>query len=270
MAYDTTLLTAMVEEEETHDGFRSIKLSGEPYAAAIVAAVGENYHRFTGRSRPTLEDLVAKIDEKVTLLFGGENMVGASALVAREGTLFRSSRSGPSGPVRLGILPKGKRSKGYVVDESRVLDVFSGWHTPTVQALVQQVRDGYPTLRNLTQERLNALPGEGQMGEDLTLAVFGQWRMPDCVSHDAIWLIGEYWPEEDICDRGVLLIRPEHGTSEHGSVYGRQLLQNRAIGEIVDFPPIPYGDAIALCDLSFDAASDVVFSRAFGAAEVPA
>src|SRR6266542_1936628 len=42
---------------------------------------------------------------------------------------------------------------------------------------------------------------------------------------------------------GVLLVRPELGVSEHGSVFGRQLG-----GEIVDAPVVPWREALRLVD----------------------
>lgn len=252
---DTNLLSGLVENEmESHTpGFRTIKLSGEPYANAMTNVVVENYNRITGRERPSLDELTAKIGEKITLLRTGENMLGSSILNAIEGKLFESSRGG------LGILPKGARSKGFKVDEARVVDVLDGYSTAQAQELTRSVRECYPELQNLTKERLEQLPGEGTETETLSLALLGEWRMPDSRAVDAIWLIGEYWPEDDICDRSVLLIRPEHGFSEHGSCYGRQLLQSRALGEIVGFPGISFRDAFALCDIDFDEASKAVF-----------
>ena len=251
---DTNLMNGIVEEKT--DFGTSFKLSGEPWANALTAAVVANYTRVTERPRPTEEDLVSKIGQKVTLVLAGENMLGSQGMTAREGTLFAGSKTG------LAILPKGKRSKGYVVDPKNVLDIFDGYNTLAAIGTTAEVRATYPNLRNLTPERLASLPGEGEMGDEITLslAVFGTWRMPWAVATDAIWLIGEYWPEHDICDRGVLLIRPEHGVSEHGSVYGQQLLRGN-VGVVVDFTPIPYGEAIALCDADFDEASAAVFGR---------
>lgn len=250
---DINLLSGLVESESHTPGFRTIKLSGEPYANAIVGAVAANYNRVSERSRPTYEDLYDKIGEKITLIRAGENMMGSGILNAIEGKLFEGSSG-------LGILPKGARSKGYRVDPDRVLDVLDGYCTDQARALTENVRSVYPDLRNLTRERLVQLPGEGE-GETLSLAVFGEWRMPDSRSADSIWLIGEYWPEDDICDRCVLLIRPEHGFSESGSVYGEQLLRSNAVGEIVDFEPLSFREAIGLCDLDFDEASRRVFKR---------
>lgn len=250
---DTTLLTSIVEaEEESHTpGVRTIKLSGEPYAAAIVGAVAANYHRITGKPKPTEEALEALIGEKVTLILGGENMLGSGMLVAREGRLFKSPRG-------LAILPKGKRSKGFMVDPERVLDVFEGWVTNVAEANVNAVRGMYPELRNLTQERLNHLP-QHPAHPHCTMALLG--RNPVFGGADCIWLIGEYWPDDDICETNVLLIRPEYGVSEHGSCYGQDLLRNRQLGEIIDFEPIPFGEAVKLCDLDFDEAFEHVIGQ---------
>ena len=260
---DTNLLSGLVEKTE-EDGYTegitvtTFKLSGEPYANAIVNAVVANYNRITEREQPTAEELLERVGEKVTLVRTGENMLGSSILNAIEGKLFESSR----GPGQLGILPKGARSKGFVVDPAKVIDIIPGYSTEQAQEYVASVRAYYPQLQNLTKERLLELPREGDGGETCALALLGEWRMPDSRSLDAIWLIGEYWPDEDICDRSVLLIRPEYGTSEHGSVYGDQLLRSNGIGEILDFEPIPYGAAIELCFVDFDVASKAIFDRA--------
>ena len=245
---DVTLLTSIVEEETYGaPGLRSFKLSGEPHAAAIVGAVTANYHRITGRERPDEQTLTDLIGEKVTLILGGENMLGSGMLVGREGRLFTGTRGG------VAILPKGKRSKGYVVDPKRVVDVLPGWDIAQAQANVAEVRSHYPVLRNLTQGHLNALPRESRY---CSIALLGQ--NPVFGGADCIWLIGEYWPEDDIVDTGVLLIRPEFGCSEHGSCYGQDLLRNRQLGMFAEFNPITFGDAIKLCDLDFDEAFERV------------
>lgn len=263
---DTNLLSGLVEkDEESHTpGFRVIKLSGEPYANAMTNIVVANYNRITGRPVPTVEDLQAKIGEKVTLVRSGANMIGASLLNAIEGKLFPSTR----GEGQIGILPKGARTKGYLVDPEKLVDLIDGYSTATAQQFAADVRAVYPELVNLTQERLEQLPGEGQGGDTLSLALLGEWRLPDSRAVDAIWLLGEYWKDEDICDQSVLLIRPEHGTSEHGSVFGQQLLGNRAIGEIVGFPGISFRDAIHMCDVDFNEASQAIFDLTSG--KVPA
>jgi len=249
---DLTLLSSIVETPRDRGipGVTTISLSGEPYAAAIVNVVAANYERLAGRQRPDEETLQSLIGKKVTLILGGENMLGSQMLVAREGRLFQGQRG-------LAVLPKGKRSKGYGVDPERVLDVFPGWCANVAEANVMAVRHCYPELINLTQERLQQLPRDS---DTCSLALLGTNRVFG--GADCIWLIGEYWPEDDICDTNVLLIRPQYGVSEHGSCYGRDLLSNRALGEIVGFEPISFGEAVALCDLDFDRAFDAVIWRA--------
>jgi hypothetical protein len=240
---DTTLLTAVVEErqQDSLPGMTVVKISGEPSAAAVVSAVAGNYSRISGHPKPTEEQLIGMIGERVTLIVLAENMLGAEAIVAREGRLFAGTR----GPVA--IMPKGARKKGYVVDSSKVLDVLPGYTPGTAQLRVDKVRDRFPRLRPFTQERLEELPQESSV---CSMALFGRspmWDAPDC-----IWLLGEYWPEDDICDCNVLLIRPEFAVSESGSCYGRELLANRALGEVVDFEPIPFGEAIMMCEIPYE------------------
>ena len=252
---DKTLFTSIVEEklEGSTYGITSFKLSGEPHASAIVNAVSGNYHRFSGRPRVDQETLEVMIGEKVTLVLGGESMMGGGLVIAREGKLFQGSQG-------VAILPKGKRTKGFRVDPGKVIDVFGGWCVDEVSEFVAEMRGAhYPKLRNLTQERLEELPGEDQGPSVCSLAVFGS--NPLFGATDCIWLIGEYWPEDDICDRNVLLIRPEFGTSESGSCYGRDLLRNRALGEIVGFEPISFAEAISLCNIDFDEALDRIVGR---------
>lgn len=256
----TNLLSGLVEnKDESQPGVIVIKLSGEPYANALTDVVAANYNRVTGRPKPSPEELYDFIGQKITLIRGGQNMLGGGILNAMEGKLFEGTRG-------MGILPKGARKKGYSIPYENVIDVIPGYDTAQAQELVASVRDYYPTLQNLTQERLEELPKEGQGDDLLRLALLGEWRMPDSRAVDCVWMIGEYWPEDDICDRSVLLIRPEHGTSESGSCYGRQLIGSRFLGEIVGFEPISFKEAVDLCFIDFDEACKVVFDRATVAA----
>lgn len=249
---DVTLLSSIDDGVVDGNGFRTIKITGEPYMAAMTSAIIANYERVTGRPRPGLEVLEALVGTKVTLIITGENAFGSGIAIAREGKLFIGASGG------LAILPKGARSKGYRVDPAKVLDVFAGYSAELAAETVALVRAQYPQLRNLTQERLEQLPRDSDV---CSLAVFGSnpmWGAPDC-----LWLIGEYWPEDDICDTNVLLIRPEFGTSESGSCYGRDLLRNQALGEVIGFEPIPFSQAIELCNDDFDYALAHVFHLPF-------
>lgn len=245
----TTLLTST---EETQDGMFVRLSSGGPHTRAILSAVRDRYNAITGRPRPTEEDLLEqfgqKSGQKVTLVIGGENMLGSGMIVAREGTIFRGSSG------NLCQLPKRARRNGYVIDFANLLDAIPGYSTAKAQELVNEVRSHFPTLRQLTPERLRELPSEDEQTDDdpLSLCCFGTHRLPDSKQSDAIYLASAYWPEDDIVDRGILLVRPEHGFSEHGSIWGQQLL--RDMGEVVGFEPISFKEGIDLCDLDFDEA----------------
>lgn len=243
---DTTLLSSMTERP---DGiFTVINVSGDPPAAAVVGAVIGNYHRFTGREKVAVEQLEPMIGQKVTLLLKSENMLGAEALVAREGRVFMGSRG-------LGILPKGARSKGYSIQQDRLIDFAPGWQAAWMKQLVAETAAHFPPLVALTQDRLRELPTNSAT---CSLAVFGSnpnWGAVDC-----IWLINEYLPEDDIVSN-VMLIRPEHAISEWGSCYGRELLNNRAIGAVRGFWPISVTEAMHLINVDFDEAMVQLFKR---------
>jgi hypothetical protein len=214
-----------------------LSVGGDPDAAAIVEAVIADYHRVTGRPPVTDEQFAGLVTHKVTLLRFGENLLGARAIVASPGTIFKGAR--------LGLLPKGKRRHGFAISADRILDVESGYAgVEVLRQRVAAVRATLPQLRELTMERLARLPTRGR---DCTLAVFGTWRLPHTTAPGAIWLLHSYLPG-DIAE-GVLLVRSEAGVSEHGSVLGRELL--RIGGEIVDAPRISLDEALGLVDADY-------------------
>lgn len=245
---DTDLLDAWEEKrDESNPGWVRITVGGSGHCKAIMNAVVAHYNELSGRERPTLEQLEASVGEKVTLVYSGENMLGAGLLKAREGRLFGGSNGGVS------ILPKGARRNGYRVNPDQVLDMLPGYATAKAREIVEDVRKHYPVLTEITTERLSQLPAyDGDRDQPITLCAFGTWRMPDGAATDSIQLIATYEKEDDICDGGVLLIRPEFGFSEHGSCYGTQI--TRDFGEVVGFKPISFKEAIELCDLPFDEA----------------
>jgi hypothetical protein len=245
---DTTLLTSIVEEHSTEGGFTVTRFTvgGEPWAAANVHAAVDEWPRVHGHLTNVDGLLGDKMGEKVTIVRTGENMMGSAMVVAQEGKLFQGSR-GPA------ILPKGARTKGYGIKPETVLAVIDGYRTDVAVAMCEAVTARLPKLVKLTQERLEALPAPAmsETGTDCTLAVFGTWRMPDGDCPGAIWLCGEYDKENDIVDGCVIYLRPEHGESEHGSVYGQQLLSGY-FGEVAGFQPIPFGEAVKLCNADYE------------------
>jgi hypothetical protein len=59
---------------------------------------------------------------------------------------------------------------------------------------------------------------------------------------------------------GVLLISPEYGDSEHGSVYGQDLM--RMGGEVVGFKGMSAGAAMQLTNEDFDKVTNEDFDKA--------
>ena len=244
-----TLLTSWEDqpvEEDLGDGFTVTRLTlsaGDPHTMAIFDAVVDRYNDVSGRVRPTEASIEAFEGQKVTLVQHGENMLGGGILAAEEGKIFHGTGGA------LGLLPKGKRSKGIRVRPDRVLDILPGYAAADAAEMVREVRAHFPQVRAFTQERLEALPYQS---DTLSVCLFGTYRMPDDDQSDAIYLLSGYYGQEDDIAEGIVLLRPSIGTSEHGSVYGRQLLHSHRMGEVLGFAPISYGEGFALCNLDFE------------------
>jgi hypothetical protein len=258
---DVTLLTGTVDTplESAVEGAQVFSMSSQPHANAIVNAVIGGWYEKTGRPEPDFESALGSyMDEKVTLVLHGSNMLGSTALLAREGRVFVGQRG-------IGVMPKGNRRNGYLVDPKHTLDLLPGYAAAEAKRLTDETRSQYPLLDKLTQERLEQLPPYEPSG-DIHLCVFGTWDTPEGRTTDAIWLIGAYNKESDIVDNSVLLIRPEYGVSESGSVYGEQLLRAN-VGVVVGmpggkgapFPGMKFRDAVSLTNLDYEEAAATVF-----------
>ncbi|MDP9403825.1 MAG: hypothetical protein M3P85_10990 [Actinomycetota bacterium] len=165
-------------------------------------------------------------------------MLDAGMILTEEGTLFNDG---------IALLPKGKRRNGHRLSADSVLDVIPGYDHASLAARVAAVRAQFPEVRELTSERVAALPVDSA---DCTLAVFGRWRMPDVVGTDAVWLLSGFLPDDEIVE-GVLFVRPDVGVSEHGSIYLADLLA--VGGEIVGAPVVSYAKALEMTDWDHDA-----------------
>jgi hypothetical protein len=245
MSKSVTLLSALVERQE--NGMVTFMANGEPHAAAIVHAVAGNWPRLAGRPEiDVMKTLYESIDKRVTLIGKGENFLGAPAIWAVEGRIF------PGSSGNLAILPKGSRKRGLRLRPSEIVDVLDGFDAGAAQALALQAKAALPELKPLTLERLQELPPiEFGVSPDATLAVFGSYRLPDAEATDCVWLLHSYDPEGIV--EGFLLIRPEHGVSEHGSVCSDVLLR-LPVGEVVGFEPISFAAGVELTDLDYDEA----------------
>jgi hypothetical protein len=222
--------------------------AGEPPTLAIVDAAIACYHEVTGRPHPTRGDLhaLARSQDRgapVTLLCEGENMFGAPFIQAVEGRLFLGLND------QLGLLAKGARTQGVAISADSILDLEVEYGaTQAMRTRVEAVRSTLPQLRELTRQDLLTLPMRASDPAPIALAVFGTWQSPDVLSPGAIWLLHSYDPDDDIAD-GVLLLRPEHGHSEHGSVPGRTLPGFG--GRILNPPTLTLETAMDLTDLPY-------------------
>jgi hypothetical protein len=246
-AHDVALMTSVTtsEAEPTTAGLTvtRIQIAGDPAERAIIDAAVASYPR-------RMIDFATLDGQKVTLLVAGQNMLGAPILLARPCTI----RSGGTA-----YLPKGSRTRGYRLQPERVLDWTAGYDGADVlRQRLDDVRQRFPQVRPLTKERLQKLPNRGST---CTLAVFGRHQlpgMPPCL--DAMWLLHSYINDGDIVE-GVLYTRPDAGISEHGSIYGSDLL--RVGGEIVDAPTVPLAEALEWTNRDHD---EVLAAMCVGAA----
>jgi hypothetical protein len=290
MSTSIILLSSIVEYRESLSDVADVVRfdpAGEPHARALVDAVVRHYHRLTGRPRVTLQALGALADSRISIAYTTRGMFGAPFIEARECTLMPSPiptsaasttradglASGNQEPVatRLALRPAGARSRMIALDAGDVLDVEPGYGTiDLLRERVELSRAGLPRLEALAQEDLLALPDynlelgdqsadDGHDDRDdeeepptmIRLAVMGTCRLPHVTSPAAIWLLHSYSPDDDIAE-GYLLINPSDGCSEHGSIYGRDIL--RFGGRIVlpdDLAqtPLTLTDAFVLGDL---------------------
>lgn len=223
----TVLLTSVTQRDVTNDADRrtfgggasviEIAAQGDPVLATTIRALEERYPR---RDPEELVGLAAD-GERVTLMCIGQNFLGAPIISAEEGKLFPTSHPG----CVAAYLPKGKRTKGLGLKPERVLDFVTGYGgVEALRGRLEEERARLPRLRPLTVERLRQLPEQApEEGARCTLAAFGRWALPYEETTTAVWLLHSYMAEDDIAE-GVLFVPPEIGTSEHGSVYGRDLL----------------------------------------------
>jgi hypothetical protein len=240
-----TILDGIVQERgpSATPGFSVIRitLGGERYANGLVDAVTAAYR--DERPAVTREQLEEMVNQKVALLRVSQGAYGAGSIQSIAGAIFQGQRG-------LAILPKGKRTQGLSLEASindgLLLAVATGYASEAkLAADVLEVRATLPEVAKLTTEHLAALP---KRGRSCSLAVFGTYpfvgerRIPG-----SIGLCYEYDPEDDIVEN-VMIIPPGHdAVSEHGSCYGRNLLE-MPVGVVVGFEPISFDEAIELTD----------------------
>ena len=142
----------------------------------------------------------------------------------------------------------------------------TGWQAstldqhPTVRAV--------PTLGQLRDEELQALPRYDTLAEayddaaptrtPIGLAAYGSWPVLGQLLVGAAWLLYAYDPDTDIAEGFLALPADSPGVSEHGSVYGADLLHRGQLGTL----PVPAGLTFEHCLQLEDLTLQVLTGRA--------
>ena len=241
---DSVVLTSVTERPEEADGAFAvvrIDVGGDPGEAATIRRVIDDYASVTGRAAPDAAAMCALADRQVSVLMHGANMLGAPLVTAECGRVFVTRAGHPA------LLPKGSRKNGIRLSEDKVLDIEDGYGSiAPLRERVRAVRGHYPSgFEPLTEERLRSLPRErsGTVG----LVLFG--TLPGFGVAGAIWLLTDYEPDDDIAN-GVLVVPPGAATSEHGSVWGRDLFGRYSV--VPSFRACTFGDAVGWCGIEHE------------------
>lgn len=251
--FEEIMSSIVVAEDDSNVGVsvQRFCLSGEVWAATVVDAVRENYHTMTGRDVITQDHLLALAGTKVTLLQAIDGVMGHVAIIARQGTLFVGSR-GPA------IRPKGAQKTGYSLGQANVLDMEIGYNkTEILRDRVTTVRAHFPQTEKLRQSDFDALPSRSNT---CSLAVFATAPMPDGKIFGALYLCHSYIRGDgaDIVEN-VMICPPGPWYSEHGSMYGKDLL--RIGGKVVGFEPISFKEALDMCDRPYGEVLDFILAK---------
>lgn len=241
------------DESEPRDAGNGIvtyrfRLGGEPHVRAYVASVVAQIGR---PDESVLKEAAAEC-RRVTLLLSR----APHRVEVREVRLFEGSRG-------LGMLPKGARSKGFVLHPQRVLAVYDGWgdkQREEALGLFQACANTVPVVRELTREDLAACfdpreaaqPGDPDFDPEYdaydlanTKAVvhfthpgfdYGDGPVPGCEFHITYSIPNEDNPDYSIYG-GMFFAPPgSYLVSEHGSFYEKDLLSFDA-GLVIAPPP---------------------------------
>ena len=206
-----------------------LSLTGEPSANTDIAARIAAY--------PSPDDLEERMDSltadaaSVTILRKATGTWGATIPVIQQGRLFR----GASGDV--GLLPTGKRTNGIRLRREDVLDIVPDTKPASVDELNRRWYDstGLPPTEPLTVEALRGASEENPIAVVWTHPGFGEGPTQGCV-----WYIDDYQEEDDIAN-GFCWVPDTSGLySEHGSVYGKDILKAGAL--VSGGPKVKFSD----------------------------
>lgn len=222
----TTALSGLNPQTRTTDNGVTVteySLTGDANRNVLVDTVAALFRDLP----PTLV-----YDEPVTILQYGRTVFGVPIIDVAEGRLF--PRDG-----YVAFLPKGARTRAFRLKTENILAVARGFRQgDRLQGHVDSYVNALPLAGPLTQEHLNALPSRGRT---CTLAAVGTSPFFDGPL-PGIWLLHSYLAEADIAE-GVFVVPDGYGAvTEHGSVYGRDLL--RRFAKVEGSISVPLSDAL--------------------------
>ena len=175
--------------------------------------------------------------QRVTIVRTADTILGGVSLIATDARWVGRHLAGG----QTGWQAKGQRTRAYRWTPNQL--VLPDWQAstldqhPTVRAV--------PTLGQLRDEELQALPRYDTLAEayddaaptrtPIGLAAYGSWPVLGQLLVGAAWLLYAYDPDTDIAEGFLALPADSPGVSEHGSVYGADLLHRGQLGTL----PVP-------------------------------
>ncbi|MCZ1012352.1 hypothetical protein [Streptomyces lydicus] len=235
----TVLMTAIDHSPEKSTGAAAVqRVSARPEQAALVDAVRTLYplHHATS-TRPPLKtsDLSEMHGQRVTMLFSNTgNLFNAPQLIAVQGRIVTHALT------PLGLIHKGRRTRGTEITESNLVDAVPGWGDTAVNELRTRLAKTHAlfpdTIAPLTAEVLDTIPPTNHSTDSppVTTVLLTSTQLPgEERVHGCLRLITDRTPNPgdnagDILNN-VLITPPSYLTSEHGSIHTSQLPRNTAV-----------------------------------------
>lgn len=235
----TLLVSGVRTEDETDEttspGFRVTHMELSTAKSAMVDIVWGNLER-SGVMK-TVDGNTFEEMQKVCVVSKGHNIFSGKTLTVQEGRIF------DAGNGRKGLLPKGRSTRGfYLSSHHRVIEGATVAELATHPAF-----HDFPDLKEPSVESF-----QGATPEKPVL-LYGTYTIMGDEVPGAVYVVQEYDTQNDIVDGFVWFPSDSPGgwTSEHGSVYGRDLLrQNMGVVSGEHSAPASLADWYSLTDLS--------------------
>ncbi|MGW3826593.1 hypothetical protein ACWEAF_30935 [Streptomyces sp. NPDC005071] len=251
----TVLMTAIEYGPETSTRTATVRsVSARPDRAALVNTIRTLYplhHEIAAQPPLKTSDLAAMDGQQMTVLLSStHNMFNAPQLLAVEGRIATSALT------PLGLIHKGRRTRGTALTDSNLVDAVPGWGDTAVNELrirLTKTRALLPdTTAPLTPDVISMVPAADTGSADsppCATVLLTSIQLPgEEPVHGCLYLITDRTPnpggdQSDILNN-VLIAPPSYLTSEHGSIYASQLPRNTAV--LPTATPVTFDAALGL------------------------